>query len=268
MQKEELKKFENLVKDSLNFKNNSKKRANYFNQLYDEYLKIDKDGTKWDEFRTALRKKFADKLTKNQRKEYALTKNQIKKSYFEIQKDIPKAQKSFFPADLFYELSFSIIKKISQRRDRILDIGYGDFPILVNLLNKKGYETYGIEPFAKQFDNEKTFKCKINNIPKELEELKFNVILANMVYSVNYTSHFSKNFNWELKHKPEILKRFSGLLTDKGFLILVDDLGTIFSKVDLEKHFQILLFEKDIEVINFDTHNIEDFWKITILRKK
>ena len=32
---------------------------------------------------------------------------------------------------------------------------------IAKALRKKGYETYGIEPFAKQFDNEKTFKCKI-----------------------------------------------------------------------------------------------------------
>ena len=50
--------------------------------------------------------------------------------------------------------------------------------------------------------------------------------------------------------------------------ILVDDIGTIFSKSDLEKYFQILLFEKDIEVINFDTNKIEDFVKVTLLRKR
>jgi hypothetical protein len=268
MQKEELKKFENLMKKALDFKINHKTRADSFNKLFDKYIKIDKEGTKWNEFRIKLRKKFANKLTLNQKKEYALTRNQLKKSYFEIQKNIPKSQKSFFPVELFYEISYSIIQKISQQKDKILDIGYGDFPVLVNLLNKKGYNAYGIEPFAKDYDKEKTFKCKIKNLPKKLEKLKFNVILANMVYSVNYTSPLSKNFKWELEHKQEILKKFFGLLEDKGFLILLDDIGTIFSKSDLGKYFQILLFEKDIEVINFDTNKIEDFGKITILRKR
>jgi HJR/Mrr/RecB family endonuclease len=135
-------------------------------------------------------------------------------------------------------------------------------------LNQKAYEAYGIEPFAKEFDSWKTFRCKIKNLPKKLEKLKFNIILANMVYSINYTSHFSKNFKWELKYKKKILNKLFGLLNDKGFLILLDDIGTIFSKSDLNKHFQILFFEKDIEVINFDTNNIEDFGKITILRKR
>ncbi len=268
MLKEEMKKFENLIKKALNFKISAKQRADSFNKLFDEYIKIDKEGTKWNEFRIKLRKNFANKLTSNQKKEYALNKNQLKKSYFEIQKDIPKSQKSFFPVELFYEISYSIIQKISKREDKILDIGYGDFPILVNLLNKKGYNSYGIEPFAKDYDKEKTFKCKIKNLPKKLEKLKFNVILANMVYSVNYTSHLSKNFKWELEHKQEILKKFFELLEDKGFLILLDDIGTIFSKRELGKYFQILLFEKDIEVINFDTNKVEDFGKITILRKK
>lgn len=268
MQKKELKKFENLMKKSLNFKINAKQRADSFNKLFDEYIKIDKERTKWNEFRIKLRKKFANKLTPNQKKEYALTRNQLRKSYFEIQKNIPKSQKSFFPVELFYEISNSIIPKISSKEEKILDIGYGDFPILVNLLNKKGYDAYGIEPFAKDFDKEKTYKCKIKNFPKKLEKLKFNVVLANMVYSVNYTSHFSKNFKWELEHKQEILKKFFKLLEEKGFLILLDDIGTIFSKSDLAKYFQILLFEKDIEVINFDTNKVEDFGKITLLRKR
>jgi len=268
MQKEELKKFENLMKQSLNFKIDSKKRADSFSKLFEEYIKIDKKGTKWNEFRIKLRKKFANKLTPNQKREYALTKNQLKNSYFEIQKNIPKSQKSFFPVELFYEISYSIIKKISKKGDKILDIGYGDFPILVNLLNQKGYDAYGIEPFAKKFDKKKTFKCKIKNLPKKLEKLKFNIILANMVYSVNYTSHFSKNFKWEIEHKRDVLKKFFELLKSKGFLILVDDLGTIFSKDDLKKYFQILIFEKDVEVINFDTNKVEGVGRITILRKK
>ncbi len=268
MQKKEIKKFENLMKKSLNFKINAKKRADSFDKLFEEYIKIDEKGAKWNEFRIKLRKKFANKLTTKQKKEYALTKNQLRKSYFEIQNNIPKSQKSFFPVELFYEISFSIIQKISKEGDKILDIGYGDFPILINLLNKKGYETYGIDPFAKKFDKEKTFKCKIKNLPKKLEKLKFNVILANMVYSINYTSHFSKNFKWELEHKQELLKKFFELLENKGFLILVDDLGTIFSKGSLKKYFQILIFEKDVEVINFDTNKIEGFGRVTILRKK
>jgi hypothetical protein len=108
MQKEELKKFENLMKKALDFKINNKQRADSFNKLFDEYIKIDKEGAKWNEFRIKLRKKFVNKLTPNQKKEYALARNQLKKSYFEIQNNIPKSQKSFFPVELFYEISYSI----------------------------------------------------------------------------------------------------------------------------------------------------------------
>ncbi len=114
MQKKEIKKFENLMKKSLNFKINAQKRADSFNKLFEEYIKIDKKGVKWNEFRIRLGKKFANKLTPKQRKEYALTRNQLRKSYFEIQNNIPKSQKSFFPVELFYEISFSIIQKISK----------------------------------------------------------------------------------------------------------------------------------------------------------
>ena len=267
MQKED-KKFEGLMKESMNFGNSPRKRADSFNKVYNEYIKIDKEGKKWNEFRVKLRKKFANKLTQNQRKEYALTRNKLKKSYFEIKRSVHKSRKSMFPVELSYEASFSVIRKVLKKGDKALDIGYGDFPIFVDLLNKKGYRAYGIEPFAKQFDEEKTFKCKIENLPRKLEELKFNLILANMVYSVNYTSYFSKKFKWESKHKKELITKFFELLEHKGFLILIDDVGSIFSKRDLEKHFQIFLFEKDTEVINFDTNKIEDFVRITLLQRK
>ena len=268
MLKRELARFKKLMKESLNPKNSSNKRADSFNNLFSEYTNIDPKCIKWGEFRIKLRRHFANKLTQNQKKKYALARSNLKKSYFEIKDSIPKSQKSFFPVELFYEVSFSIIQKISKKGDLILDIGYGDFPLLTNLLNRKGYEAYGIDPFPKQFDKDKTFKCKINNLPRKIRDLRYNLILVNMVYSVNYTSHYSKYFKWELKHKAELIKKLHRLLEKKGFLILIDDIGTIFPKRDLEKYFRILLFEKDIEVINFDTNKVEDFGKITLLQKK
>ena len=268
MQKDKVKKLETLMKKSLDINYHPKKRADLFNELFNEYIVIDKKCDKWNEFRIKLRKKLANPLTNYQRKEYGITRNDLKNSYFEIKNNISKSQKSSFPVEIFYEISFATIKKISLKQDKILDIGYGDFPILITLLNNKGYDAYGIEPFPKQFDGQKTFKCKINNIPKKLEKLRFNIILANMVYSVNYTSHFPKKFKWELGNKNKIIKKLFKLLEDNGFLILIDDIGTIFAKKDIKKYFQIIHFEKDIEVINFDTNKIEDFGRITILKKK
>lgn len=259
--------FEYLMKESLNLKNDTQKRAELFNDIYESYIKIDEEGKNWDAFRIKLRKKYANKLTQNQKKKYSLKRVDLKKSFYEIKKYIPKSQKSFFPPELFYEISFILLQKVSKRKDKILDIGYGEFPTLINLLNKKGYDAYGLEPYAKQFDRERTFRCKIKDIPKKLEKMRFKVILANMVYSACYTTHYSDNFSWELENREKIIKKFNSLLEKNGFLILIDDMGSIFSKEYLKKYFKVLLFEKDIGVINFDSNKVEDFVRITLLQK-
>ncbi len=265
MQKDEAQKLEELMKQSLDSKNSPNKRVYFFHKLYNKYIDIGKKDENWDVVRIRLREKFANKLSTSQRKKYSITKMDLKKSYYELQKNI---QKNNYPVELFYEISLALIQKICKKGERILDIGYGYYPILVNLLNKKGYNAIGIDPFAKQFDNEKTFKCTIKNLPKDLEKKEFNIILANMVYSINYTSHFSKKFNYELANRKRLLKKLSELLDKKGFLILVDDIGTIFSKRDLKQHFKILLFEKDLEIFNFSKNKAYDFAKVTLLQKK
>ncbi|MCG2719654.1 MAG: class I SAM-dependent methyltransferase, partial [Nanoarchaeota archaeon] len=124
-----------------------------------------------------------------------------------------------------------------------------------NLLNKKRFTAFGIEPYPKEFDNIKSFKGTLNKFPKKLEQ-KYNIILANIVYSINYSHSFPKKFKWELKNKRKLIKKLRFLIKPKGYLILIDDLGTIFLKKELKKYFKILLFEKDC-------HS-----KITLLQKR
>ena len=127
---------------------------------------------------------------------------------------------------------------------KILDIGYGDYPSFINLLNKKGYFAFGIEPFPKEFDKKRSFKATMKNPPKTLAR-DYDLILINMVYSINYTDYFKKNFEWELKNKKKLIKRIASLIKKRGYLLLVDDIGTIFSKEELKRYFNIILFEKD-----------------------
>ena len=259
--------FEALMQKALNPENPSKAREKYFDMLYKLYIKSNKNENNWSTFRIKLREKFANKLDENQKIKYGLTRKSLSKSYFEL-KNLSKVKRGYFPIELFYATSLSLINKILKKNAKILEIGYGDFPTFIKLLNKKGYDSYGIDPFAKEFDKIRTFKCKVKNLPKEITNLKFGCILANMVYSVNYANYFSKNFKWELENKQEMLKNFSKLLEDKGFLILIDDIGSIFTKEDLKKYFKLILFEKDIEITNFDKNKFEDFVKITLLQKK
>lgn len=253
------------MKKALSAGYSPKERASTFNNLYYNYKKEHGSDKNWNEFNLSLRKKCANKLTEKQKQEFGLNKNEVRLSYFELKKSIPKQNKSFFPVEVFYENSYPLIRGILSK-GAILEIGFGDYPTLVNLLNKKGYSAFGIEPSPKIFDKTKTFKASMKNFPKELEQ-KYDLILANMVYSINYTHFFAKNFRWELRNKGVLIKKIASLLKPKGHLILVDDLGTIFSKKELKKYFKIILFEKDVPAIDFNKNKIVGFGRITLIRK-
>lgn len=256
-----------LMKRALESKYSPKERAEAFNKIYLEYIKEKGNDKNWQKFEINLRKKCSNKLTKKQKERFGLNEEDVKSSYFELKENISKNEKSFFPVEIFYENSFSLIKKITKSNERILEIGFGDYPILINLLNRKGYSAFGIDPFPKVFDKKRTFKATMENLPKALEQ-KFDLILINMVYSINYTSHFSKIFKWELENKKYLIRKIASLIKSKGNLILVDDIGTIFSKKELRRYFNVILFEKDIPTINFDKDGIEGFGRITLLKKK
>lgn len=239
----DIKAYEKLMKEALNPKNLPKKRARSFSQLYSNYVKEKGNDKGWDKFRSKLKKRFVNGLTEIQKKRFGLSRKEIKNASLEIKNKTP-TKKNFFPVHSFYKTSFALINKLGKKGDKILDIGYGDYPLIVDLLNKKGFLALGIEPYPKAFDKIKSFKGTLKKLPKKLEQ-KYDVILANMVYSINYSQYFHKKFKWELKNKKSLIKKLSSLIKPKGYLILIDDLGTIFSKQDIEKYFKILLFEKD-----------------------
>jgi len=243
------------MKKALSSKYSSKERAEAFDKIYYDYVGVKGDDNGWDKFREKLRKKFSNTLSQKQKIKLGLTKKETDNSLNELKKFISSKQKSSYPVELFYKTSWALIKKLINKENKVLDIGFGDYPTFIEFLNKKNYLAYGIEPFPKKFDNKISFKGKIKDLPKKLKQ-KYDLILINMVYTINFTHHFPKKFKWELKNKEKIIKKLSSLLNEKGYLILIDDIGTIFSKKDLEKNFRAIIFEKDNE------------GRITLLRKK
>ncbi|UZE94137.1 MAG: methyltransferase domain-containing protein [Candidatus Pacearchaeota archaeon] len=256
-----------LMRKALSIKYSPKERAEAFDKIYYDYVKEKGSDKNWDKFRIKLRQVCSNQLTDIQKNKFGLNKNNVKKAYIELKQNIPKKNKSFFPVEIFYENSFSLIKKITKGDEKILEIGFGDYPILINLLNKKGFSAFGIEPFPKAVDKVRTFKANMKNFPKKLDQ-KYDIILANMVYSINYMCHSPKKFQWELKNRKGLIKKISSLLDSEGCLILIDDIGTIFSKKYLEKYFKIILFEKDIPTINFKKDKVEGYERITLLKKR
>lgn len=261
------KKYKNLMRKALNSKSPPEERAESFDRFYCDYLQEGGNYKNWDMLQLELREICSNRLTEIQKNKFGLTKKEVRKAYFELKKSVPNNNKSFFPVEVFYENSFSLIQKITKGNEKTLEIGFGDYPILVNLLNKKGYSAFGIEPFPKNFDKKKTFKATMKNLPRGLRQ-KFDLILINMVYSIVYSRHYPEKFEWEIEHKGDLVKKLASLIKSGGYLILTDDLGTIFSKRDLTKYFKIILFEKDVPAINFVKNKVEGFERITLLIKK
>ncbi len=255
MRKSIYEKFSGLMEKSLNRKFSSKERAEAFDKIYYDYVKEKGNDKEWDQFREKLRKKYFDPLSEKQKKQFGLTTKKMINNSKELKKFISKKPKSNYPVDIFYKTAYCIIRKLSNKKDNILDIGYGNHPTFIDFLNSKGYSAYGIEPFPSRFDKITSFKGTINHFPKKLKQ-KYGIILINMVFTINYTHHFSKKFKWELKNKQKLLSKLASLLSKEGYLILVDDIGTIFSRKDLGRKFKIIVFEKD------------NNGRITLLRKK
>ena len=246
---------ETLMKKALNPKYSSKERFKSFSKIYSDYVDKNGDDNEWDKFRERLRKRFSNFLTKKQKQKFGLTKKEKNVALKELKLFVSTKKKSKYPVEIFYKTSWALIKKLTDKKENILDIGYGNYPTFINFLNCKGYTAYGIEPSPKKYDDKKSFKGTIKDFPSELDK-KYDLILINMVYTINYTHYFPDNFEWELKHKNKLIRKLSLLLKKDGYLILIDDIGTIFSKKNLGKYFKIIIFEKD------------DEGKITILKKK
>jgi hypothetical protein len=246
---------ETLMKKALNPKYSSRERAMAFDKLYYDYIKVNGNDKGWDKFREKLREEFSNLLTEKQKLKFGLTKKEKELASIELKKFVSTEKKSGYPVEIFYKTSWALIKKIASKNAKILDVGYGDYPTFIKFLKSKEYNSYGIEPFPKEFDNKHSFKGTIKEFPKKLNQ-KYDLILINMVYTINYTHHFPKKFKWELKNKEKLLKKLNSILDKNGYLILIDDIGTIFSKRNLKRNFRIILFEKDNE------------GRITLLRKK
>ena len=181
------------MKRALNPHYSPKKRAEAFDRLYYNYIKINDNDKGWDKFREKLRKKYSDLLTGKQKIRYGLTKKEKYIAFKELKKFVSTKPKSNYPIEIFYKTSWALIKKLADKKDKILDVGYGDYPTFLEFLNSQGYAAYGIEPFPKKFDNKSSFKGTLKNFPDKLNK-KYDLILINMVYTINYTHHFSKKF--------------------------------------------------------------------------
>lgn len=263
---------ESFMEKALNPSLENEERYENYEKMYSQYKENNEGDEGWIEARTELRKKFSNPPTNQQKNKYGLKKKDIKKSFFEIKKNIPEKYKEekdeySLPAEIFYQNTYSVLKNITAEGEEIMEIGCGKQPKFINLLNKNNFPTVGIDPVLENSEHPKAFKTTMKNLPKTLKSQEYKLILANMVYSINYTYEFLEKFSWELNHEKKLLKKISSLLKPKGHLILIDDIGTIFKKKNLEKHFKIELFEKDVPCIDFKENKIKTYQRITLLEK-
>ncbi len=259
-----------LMKEVLNKEISSKKRAEVFNKMYYRYIKEDSSGEGWMKTYDFIRSKNISKLNEKKQKEYGLKNNDLIKSQKYLKEESRKIKKLDNKERFVvsYTTAYSIIKKIIKPKDKILEIGYGDYPFLIEILNSKGYNTFGLEPETKIWDNKITFKSKFQDINKKLIK-EYDIILANLVFCANFMNSFGKRYSWELKNKEKIIKLLTSLLKKKGYLILHDDIGSIFTEKELKKYFKIIFFEKDINYLgDKEKSGANSYSKFSLLIKK
>lgn len=270
MRKDILIKLDNLVKGVLDVKRPADERSSKFSEMFNLFWKNRKSYTAWAETYNKLRGEHLRELTKTQLKRYNLSKAYLKKSFIYLKRqglafgNIPKLDRFC----IGYSSIYSLIKKLANPRTEIFEIGYGEYPFLINILNKEGFDCKGIEPTAKKTDNRTTFRAKIQNLPKKLEK-KYDLVVAVLVFSAHYMHCRKERFRWERKNKKRMLNILAKLVKSRGYLILKDDIGSIFTEKELSKKFKIIFFERDIPLLEFNK-NIKHhgFFRITLLKRK
>lgn len=270
MRKDILIQLNKLAVRVLDSKRPADERSAKFSEMFNLFWKYKKSYKEWAETYNKLRDKHLRELTKTQLKKYSLSKADLKKSFINLRKEskafgnIPKLDKFC----VSYSSTYSLIKKLASPRAEIFEIGYGEYPFLINILNNEGFDCKGIEPTVKKANNRTTFKAKIQNLPKKLGK-KYDLVIAVLVFSAHYMHFFKKRFIWERENKKEILNTLAKVVKPRGYLILEDDIGSIFTKKELSKKFKIIFFEKDIPLLEFNKNiNHHGFFRLTLLKKE
>jgi len=82
-------------------------------------------------------------------------------------------------------------------------------------------------------------------------------------------NYFKEKFKWERKNKNKILNILESLVKPKGYLILKDDIGSIFTKKEFSKKFRVIFFEKDVPLLEFTPKLLNHgYFKLTLLQKR
>lgn len=119
-----------LMKKTLDKKSPSLERERAFSQMYKAYIKEYPTGSGWMSVYKEIREKYADQFTPLQLRKFGIAIAEIKKSYMYLQREGGQLLDST-NLDRFligYSPTYSLIKKLSKGGEKILEIGYGEYP--------------------------------------------------------------------------------------------------------------------------------------------
>lgn len=136
----------------------------------------------------------------------------------------------------YYSPTFAALKQllINLKNKKVLEVGYR-MPMFVDYLTNKGVKAEGIdiEPY---FTNEYSKKISIEKPTQKFLKNKYDAIIARITLSRLYDELYQlKTGKLRFKNKKKILKNLYRLLKSKGYLILQDDRGTIFTESQFAK---------------------------------
>lgn len=257
-----------LIKKEKQVKNSLEKNK-WFDIMFNYAWKKTKSFKAWHFILHEITKRKIKLASKQQKVLYNLSEESIKKSFIQLY-NYALSIKGLSNKKRYcsgYSSAYNAIKKIARKEDKILEIGFGKYPFLINLLNKQGYSCVGIEPEFKIPDNITTFRAYFPNIPNKINK-KFNIILAVLVFPKRYENNkFHEKLLKNKKEREKIINALYKKLDKKGYLLL---LGCMFSKEELEKAgFKMKLYNAPIEIKDYINNNPKwlAFWEITLAQK-
>jgi len=168
----------------------------------------------------------------------------------------------------YYSPTFAALKQllINLKNKKVLEVGYR-MPMFMDYLISKGVKAEGIdvEPY---FTNEYSKKMSIENPAQKFLKNKYDAIIARITLSRLYDERYQlKTGKLRFKNKKKILKNLHKLLKPKGYLILQDDRGTIFTESQFAKiGFKKIM--KEIPITFKDKKGRDLSWNVLVVYQK
>jgi SAM-dependent methyltransferase len=167
----------------------------------------------------------------------------------------------------YYTPIYTVIKqlKILIKNKKILEIG-ANVPFFLNFLESKGAIVKGID-IKPLIEHKNIILKSVEDDLSGIFKNKFDIIYQRLTFSKLYDDNYYRDHKkYRFENKDKLLKNISKILKKNGYLILLDDRGSIFTPELFEKyHFKKVIMECPVFFKNENNHN---GWNVIVVYRK